>query len=1092
MCSNKKPKYYLNPNGEFVIENYNFAKPLANFFPGIAGKYGIPMWVFYVNRAQGIASFGVRDKDHSILEFFPANKAWQLVSLQGFRTFIKLFTPKKTLFYEPFHNGFINLEFNLTNRMSITSYGLNLEEDNLSLGLKVSVEYFTIPNDNYAALARIVTVKNLNRKSKNIQLLDGLPQIIPFGTSNLFLKKLGRTIEAWMNVENLDKSVPFYKLDVDPTDRPEVVHIKEGNFYLGFDYNKSKPRIIKPIVDPQYAFGPVTDFSYPRKFLSAHKNFPYPRQKIVKSKTPSALLLLNLELYPKQEKTFYSVIGYMRSKEILNASVAKIIAPDYLIQKKAENQKLIEELQSDINTQSSSREFNLYAKQTYLDNIIRGGYPLTFSRPSVKVPGGIPPEAGKSNPCDSVFYLYARKHGDLERDYNKFQLAPTYLSQGNGNYRDMNQNRRCDVWFNPDIKDENIVTFFNLLQADGFNPLVVKGVTFTIKNSSDSKRILNGLIGEEDISKFLPFLEKPFTPGELIFFIEENKIKLKVAYDEFLDRLLSCCLKNQEADHGEGFWIDHWHYNLDLLESYLGVYPENLKEIVFDKRVFTFYDNTEAVKPRNEKYVLKDDLVRQLHSVIPDNAKREMLRKRTTQPHVVRTQYGKGEIYQTTLINKLICLLVNKLASLDPFGCGIEMEADKPNWFDALNGLPALFGSSLCETFELKRLIFLTREFIEKTGVEKIYITEEFYNFLINLSELIQEYFYDNSSDKDYKFWDKSYSLKEDYRHRTRFGFSGTELEMRACDLNTILNSALKKIDLGIGKAHDKKKNIYYAYFINEVAEYEILKEPHVKPTRFIQKKLPFFLEGQMHALRLTENVNKAGGLYKATKNSQLYDKKLKMYKVTASLEDMPEEIGRCRIFTPGWLENESIWLHMEYKYLLEILRQGLYAEFYQDFRNVLIPFQKPQKYGRSILENSSFLVGSAFPDKNLHGNGFVARLSGSTAEFLHIWLIMNLGIKPFFLNEQNKLNLCLKPLLAGWLFDRKGIYSFNFLSKIQITYHNPKRKDTFGKNAVKPKRIVFKDKVQKTLEILSDTINSPYAEQIRSRQISRIDVYLE
>ena len=106
----------------------------------------------------------------------------------------------------------------------------------------------------------------------------------------------------------------------------------------------------------------------------------------------------------------------------------------------------------------------------------------------------------------------------------------------------------------------------------------------------------------------------------------------------------------------------------------------------------------------------------------------------------------------------------------------------------------------------------------------------------------------------------------------------------------------------------------------------------------------------------------------------------------------MPEEIGRCRIFTPGWLENESVWLHMEYKYILELLKAGLYEEFYDNFKRVLIPFQDPRQYGRSILENSSFLVSSAFPDKRLHGNGFVARLSGSTAEFLEIWLKINSG----------------------------------------------------------------------------------------------------
>jgi len=1072
---NKKPKYYLNSNGTFVIENYNFAKPFANFFPGIAGKYGIPMWVFYVNRGQAIASFGTKDKDHAIMEFFPANKAWQLASLTSFRTFLKVSIGVKTFFYEPFHNGFENLGFNLTNRMLISSCGLTIEEDNLTLGLETRIEYFTVPNDSYAALARILTVRNLNRPGKKIKLLDGLPQIIPYGVSNLFLKKLGRTIEAWMNVENLEKGVPFYKLDVDPTDKPEVIHIKGGNFYLSFHDDKHTSRIIKPVADPQAIFGPIRDFSYPHNFLN-QKNFAYPKNELVKNRTPSSMALLNFELGKNSEKNIYSVIGYMRNKEILNATIAKIIKPGYITQKKEENKKTVLELESDIDTEGSSREFNFYARQTYLDNIIRGGYPINFS----------------SNTSKTTFYLYSRKHGDLERDYNKFQLQPTYLSQGNGNYRDMNQNRRCDVWFNPDIKDENLITFFNLLQTDGFNPLVVKGENFTLKSLADFKIVLKDLLAEENLPEVISFLSKPFTPGDLILFIEENKIKLKVSYDEFLNLLLPNCLKTQEAEHGEGFWSDHWTYNLDLLENFLAIYPEKMKEIVFDKKVFTFYDNSETVKPRNEKYILKDGLVRQLHSVTPDHTKREMIKKKTTQPHTVRADYGKGEIYRSTLINKLFCLVVNKLASLDPFGVGIEMEADKPNWFDALNGLPALFGSSLNETLELKRLIIFIKRALNEAGLEKIYLSEEVGDFLINLDKLIREYLNNNSSGKDYQYWDKSYSLKEKYRAKTKLGLSGEESEIELSDLCAILNNALRKIDLGIAKAKDTKTKIYYAYFINEVAEYKPLNANFVKPTKFIQKKLPLFLESQVHALRLTDNPEEAKVLYRATKASALYDKKLKMYKVTASLKSMPEEIGRCRIFTPGWLENESIWLHMEYKYLLEILKSGLYTHFYEEFKNVLIPFQKPERYGRSILENSSFIVSSAFPDKKIHGNGFVARLSGSTAEFLNIWLIMNLGLNPFILDNKGGLNLQFKPILKGWLFNKNGTYAFNFLSQIRVVYHNPKRKDTFGNNAATAKEIILNDKDGKPVKILSDTIPPPYAEQARSRQISKIDIYLD
>jgi len=1069
--SKNLPKYYLDDEGEFVIENFNYSRPFANFFPGIAGKYGIPMWTFYVNRGQAISCFGTRGKGHAILEFFPANKAWQLISTYGFRTFIKVASGKKDTLYEPFHNGFTNFSFDLANKMRISSHGLIIEENNLTLGLCVKVEYFNIPNDNYAGLARIVTLKNTGKQQKKIQLLDGLPQIVPYGTSNLFLKQLGRTIEAWMHVDNLEKGVPFFKLSVDPTDRPEIIHIREGNFYLGFQSDKGKTKIIRPVVDPECIFGPVTDFSLPREFLLS-KNFQYPKEQITDSRMPCAFLPVNLTLAAGNEKTFYSIAGFMGSIDLLNSSIKKIASADYLVKKEKESREIIEGLQNDIHTSSSSREFDLYAKQTYIDNIMRGGYPQVF-------------KFGKS---EIVYYLYSRKHGDLERDYNRFVIQPTYFSQGNGNYRDINQNRRCDIWFNPEIKDENLVYFFNLLQTDGFNPLIVKGASFIIKDETYLKEILKELVDAPHIAALGSFLKKPFTPGDIILFIEEHGIKLRRPVDEVVSVLLSHSVKTQEAEYREGFWTDHWAYNLDLMENYLAVFPEKLKELVFEKKVFTFLDTAEVVRPRNEKYVLYHGKPRQLNAVGACQEKIELIESRKSQPNVVRAQYGKGEIYQTTLINKLICLFTNKIASLDPSGVGIEMEANKPNWYDALNGLPALFGSSLCETLELKRLALFIKDTLCVSGVKKILVNEETHEFLLSLATLIKENLDSDSADKDYLYWDESYCFKEAYRQKTKLGFSGKEVGLESITLIEILGRALEKLNAGITKAKDG--NAYYSYFINEVAEYKTTNGS-IKPTKFNQKRLPLFLEGQVHALRLIKDPAQARALYKATKASELFDTKLKMYKVTAPLGNMPEEIGRCRVFTPGWLENESIWLHMEYKYLLELLKCGLCEEFYVDFKNALIPFQDPLRYGRNILENSSFLVSSSFPHKKLHGNGYVARLSGSTAEFIEIWLNMNVGGNPFTLDKEDKLNLTFKPKLAGWLFDKKGNYSFNFLSKILVTYHNRIRKDTFGKTGVKPIKTVFIDKDNKSVEVSSGTIPSPYAEQIRSRQINKIDIYL-
>ena len=85
-----KFKYYLNQDGSFVIENYNLAPTFSSFFPGISGVKGIPMWAYYVNRGQGICTFGIKNKNYAIMEFYPANVSYNLVNTFGFRTFLKI------------------------------------------------------------------------------------------------------------------------------------------------------------------------------------------------------------------------------------------------------------------------------------------------------------------------------------------------------------------------------------------------------------------------------------------------------------------------------------------------------------------------------------------------------------------------------------------------------------------------------------------------------------------------------------------------------------------------------------------------------------------------------------------------------------------------------------------------------------------------------------------------------------------------------------------------------------------------------------------------------------------------------------------
>jgi hypothetical protein len=104
-----------------------------------------------------------------------------------------------------------------------------------------------------------------------------------------------------------------------------------------------------------------------------------------------------------------------------------------------------------------------------------------------------------------------------------------------------------------------------------------------------------------------------------------------------------------------------------------------------------------------------------------------------------------------------------------------------------------------------------------------------------------------------------------------------------------------------------------------------------------------------------------------------------------------------------------------------------------------------PKTFGRSPLEAASFIVSSAFPDASLHGSGFLARLSGTTAEFLSMWNIMMMGETPFVVDSDAQLLLNLQPAIAEWMWTDEGTLTFKFLGAIDVTYVNEAKTATWG-----------------------------------------------
>ncbi|MFA5088713.1 MAG: hypothetical protein WC552_06735, partial [Candidatus Omnitrophota bacterium] len=390
--SSEKVRYNLNSQGIFTIEGYNHGKPFSNFFPGIAGTWGGPMWVFYVNRGQCISSLGIEGKDKAILEFQPANKAYRLTSLNGFRTFIKIRKPNEVIFWEPFQNNF-KQPYQTTQKMLITSHDLTLEDVNLDLGLKAEVNYFTMPEEPFAALVRRLRITNLSRKKYHMEIIDGLPAIVPFGLRDWALKNMSRTAEAWVKVCRLEQKTPFYRLAVEISDTSKVKHIKEGNFYFSFCQQSGGKKLLSPLVEASCVFGQSDDFAVPERFLGADL-FKVPAVQQTNNRTPSAMSFGAFAMEGHDKKDIISLIGYAKEEGQLDQIVNQARRKDFCEKKAQTNEAIVQAVKDQALTISSSQDFDLYSGQNFLDNVLRGGLPVSLLTEEGKV----------------AFNVYSRKH----------------------------------------------------------------------------------------------------------------------------------------------------------------------------------------------------------------------------------------------------------------------------------------------------------------------------------------------------------------------------------------------------------------------------------------------------------------------------------------------------------------------------------------------------------------------------------------------------------------------------------------------------------------------------------------------------------
>jgi hypothetical protein len=1144
--------------GRYIVEDYDAQTPFADFLPGLAGVYGKPLYAFFVNRGQAVASFGVESKQTPILEFSSANVAYQNTPFVGFRTFLQGTRGEQSILVEPFSpfttcypptsvpSRVIGASLmarpepvvKTNNKRNLYSgeNEMQIQEIDFENHLETNVTYFVLPEEDFGSFVRRSTISNFHSKLPiTLSILDGLAKIQPAGGDiGVVLKTMGRTLEGFMSVFFPHKdsiTMPFFRLTTKPGDSDFVQIQERGHFCLSILEGKNgDDNSLLPIVyDTSKVFGKDTTLSRPVGLFEKNVRDIVHGPQYGKAKTSSCFAAVEeVTLAPGESVTISSFYG--AADHLLDIPViARRLLQQGLVQYKlSRTREVIRQITKSVETQTGSTLFDAHVSQMFLDNSLRGGIPLILGDQDDN--NGV--LTVDEDPRLKVFHVFSRIHGDLERDYNDVFLRSEFFSQGPGRFRDVVQNRRNDVFFQPKMGSFNIRNFLSFIQADGYEPYSVEAVVFTIEDKVLCDDVAMRAVGSADghraqreaLSGILH--DGPFRPGQLFRLMAEQNIFLMVTRQEFIDMVAVAATSTPMAVYEKGFWADHWTYYLDLIQSYLAIFPDKEEGLLLDVKLPYFFSPA-SVQPRSRKYVEdlsfkgSHDHIQQLDATLDDVSKQIYMKQfidETTGWYALTAHWQHDEvgiIFQSSIYAKLFLLATIKFATRDPMGMGVEYEGGRPGWDDANNGIPGMMGSGMPETFELKALIrFLIR--VAAVYQRVAVIPEELYRLFEAINgnlTVLTSYKLDNRKEKDvcdelFEYWDNVATARETYREETKLTFSGRTVALAANTIIQNLKVWIREIDHGIRRAKtigtsgfgdDGESGVMPTYFAYRVTNWkrtgERNKEGHplIVPLNMTVRRFPLFLEGPTKQLK-TEDSIKAREIYEKVKNSTLYDKNLYMYTVSASLTDQPVEIGRSQAFAPGWLENQSVWLHMSYKFYLQLLRHGLYDQFFNEVRSGgLLPFVDPKVYGRSPMVCSSFIASSAFEDPEVRGRGFLGRLSGSTSEFLSMWTYMFIGPAPFYIDQATgELQMQLVPTLPSWLFlahqertdyfsagenNRFPVIRFQLFSSITVYYHNEDRTDLFG---AKPRfyRVGLRD--GSAYEFHQDFIPADMADKIR------------
>ena len=804
----------------YRIVNYD---AMAPFLMSIVGDSD--HWMFV--SSTGALTAGRRDPDRALFPYTTDDRLHDSQDQTGGKTILLVSCTGRTSLWEPFSKRCEGL-YRVTRSLSKSVYGNKLifEEVNHDLGLSFS--YGWMSSDKFGFVRRAALV-NLGEKPVEIDLLDGIQNLIPAGLTHRFQLEYSNLADGYKENElDCKTGLGLFKLSSVPADRPEPNEALRVTTVWSEGLESARRLLCSVQLDRFRRGEPVTEEPLIRGRRGAY--FINTRLTLLAGGHKEWSLVAEVE---QDAASVAALVDLLKSGRNLHAQL------DDDITRGTTNLVSIvaaaDGLQCTCDDLSSDRHFS-----NALFNIMRGGIPergYQISRSDFKAFIGkanhavaqrraafldaLPETLAHSRllalareqedpDLDRLAHEYlpltfSRRHGDPSRPWNKFAIK-IKNEQGErilnyqGNWRDIFQNWEALALSFPGYIESMIFKFVDSSTADGHNPY----------------RIMRG------------------------------------GYEwELLDP--------HDAWSYIGYWGDHQAaYLLKLLELSARYHPGTLAGLL-TRRVFTYANIPYRIRPYSA--LLEDPR----NTIDFDAALDRQIQQRVT----VMGADGKallgadGAPYRANLTEKLLVLVLARLFNFIP-DAGLWMNTQRPEWNDANNALvgPGVSMVTLCY---LRRFLALCRSIFATADTPAIEVSSEVAEAFRRVAEALERHaspLGERISERDCKMvLDALGSAGSDYRAKVYArGFSGSQTSVGVAELRVFFDIAISYMDHSI-RANRRTDGLYHSYNLMKV-----------DGDRIVIRRLYEMLEGQVAALSsgaLTARESVA--LLDALRRSSLY-----------------------------------------------------------------------------------------------------------------------------------------------------------------------------------------------------------------------------